>query len=60
MKTKSILIGLILMISTSTFAQIGRTYSDGHGGRIFFPFGDISLLKETLFKQKNTATLKKH
>jgi len=42
MKTKSILIGLFLIISTSTFAQIGRTYSDGHGGRIFFPFGDIS------------------
>jgi outer membrane protein OmpA-like peptidoglycan-associated protein len=46
MKTKSILIGLILMISTSTFAQIGRTYSDGHGGRIFFPFGDISFADE--------------
>ncbi|HUX96145.1 MAG TPA: OmpA family protein [Bacteroidales bacterium] len=46
MKTKSVLIGLILIISTSTSAQIGRTYSDGHGGRIFFPFGDISFADE--------------
>jgi outer membrane protein OmpA-like peptidoglycan-associated protein len=54
MKTKSILIGLILIISTSTFAQIGRTYSDGHGGRIFFPFGGISFADELVsFKKGN-------
>lgn len=52
MKTKSILIGLILIISTSTFAQIGRTYSDGHGGRIFFPFGDISFADKLVSYKK--------
>ena len=54
MNTKIVLIGLILIISTSTFAQIGRTYSDGHGGRIFFPFGDISFADEVVsFKKGN-------
>jgi len=54
MNTKTVLIGLILIISTSTFAQIGRTYSDGHGGRIFFPFGDISFADELVsFKKGN-------
>ena len=59
MKTKSVLIGLILIISTSTFAQIGRTYSDGHGGRIFFPFGDISFADEVVsFKVGSPAPIK--
>lgn len=41
-KTTVILVVIALMISSSLNAQIGRTYPDGHDGRIFFPYGDIS------------------
>ena len=54
MKIKSILIGSVLIISTFTFTQIGRTYSDGYGGRIFFLSGDISFADEFVsFKKGN-------
>jgi len=39
---------IALMISTNLFAQIGRTYPDGHGGRMFFPFGDISFADKAI------------
>jgi outer membrane protein OmpA-like peptidoglycan-associated protein len=43
MKKVTITLAVVaIMISTNLFAQIGRTYPDGHGGRVFFPFGDIS------------------
>ncbi|QCK16545.1 OmpA family protein [Mangrovivirga cuniculi] len=38
----------LLLISFSLSAQIGRTYPDGHGGRVFFPFGDISFADEVV------------
>ena len=43
---------IALMISTNLFAQIGRTYPDGHGGRIFFPFGDISFTDKVISYNK--------
>jgi len=61
MKTKSVYFSLMLLISTSVFGQIGRTYSDGHGGRIFFPFGDISFADTVIsFTKGNPAQLEKY
>ena len=37
---------IMVMFSTNMYAQVGRTFSDGHGGRIFFPFGNISFADE--------------
>ncbi len=50
MKTKSnlIVVMLIALMNVNLSAQIGRTYPDGHGGRIFFPFGDISFADEII------------
>ena len=49
MKKLTVILAMVaLMISTNLFAQIGRTYPDGHGGRIFFPFGDISFADEVV------------
>ncbi len=39
---------IAMMISTNLYAQIGRTYPDGHGGRLFFPFGDISFADKVI------------
>ncbi|MCX6243866.1 MAG: OmpA family protein [Bacteroidetes bacterium] len=48
----------ISLFSINIFAQIGRTYDDGHGGRIFFPFGDISFADEVIsFKVGNPAPI---
>lgn len=47
-KATLILTVIALMISTNLIAQIGRTYSDGHGGRVFFPFGDISFADKVI------------
>lgn len=51
MKKVTLIFAVIaLMISINLFAQtqIGRTYPDGHGGRIFFPFGDISFADKVI------------
>lgn len=48
MKRVTITIVIMVMFSTAIFAQIGRTYADGHGGRLFFPFGDISFADEVV------------
>ncbi|MCK5170714.1 MAG: OmpA family protein [Bacteroidales bacterium] len=48
MKKISVLLIIILVGTSTIFSQIGRTYSDGHGGRIFFPFGDISFADEVI------------
>lgn len=50
---------IVVMFSTNIFARIGRTYSDGHGGRIFFPLGDISFADEVVsFSVGNPAPIK--
>ncbi|MDX1627276.1 MAG: hypothetical protein R3345_01180 [Fulvivirga sp.] len=46
---KTFLVSLLLILSSFPLsAQIGRTYPDGHGGRVFFPFGDISFADEVV------------
>ncbi|WP_110474148.1 hypothetical protein [Winogradskyella epiphytica] len=41
-----------------SFSQIGRTYPDGHGNRVFFPFSDISFADEVVsFKVGNPAPI---
>ncbi|MDD2637108.1 MAG: hypothetical protein PHW82_16585, partial [Bacteroidales bacterium] len=59
MKTlKLILIAITLTFALSSYSQIGRTYPDGHGGRVFFPFGDISFADEVIsFKVGNPAPI---
>ena len=48
---KSFLTIITLLLVSLSFSQIGRTYPDGHGNRIFFPYGDISFADEiTSFK----------
>ncbi|MFP4024907.1 MAG: OmpA family protein [Thiohalospira sp.] len=51
---KLILTVITLTIASLSYSQVGRTYPDGHGGRIFFPFGDISFADEVVsFKVGN-------
>lgn len=50
---------LALLITVFSYAQIGRTYPDGHGKRVFFPFGDISFADEIVsFKVGNPEPIK--
>lgn len=59
MKKVSQIIILLTLLSNYMFAQIGRTYFDGHGGRVFFPFGDISFADELVsFSPGNPAPVK--
>lgn len=59
MKKITLLLIVILVGTSNIFGQIGRTYSDGHGGRIFFPFGDISFADEVVsFKVGSPAPIK--
>ena len=47
---------IMIMLSVNIIAQVGRTFADGHGGRIFFPLGDISFADEViLFNVGNPA-----
>ncbi|MEO6901917.1 MAG: OmpA family protein [Bacteroidia bacterium] len=39
---------IFLLIATSIFAQQGKKYSDGHGGFIFLPLGDLSFADEVV------------
>ncbi|WP_084647781.1 OmpA family protein [Gelidibacter mesophilus] len=39
---------MMLLISALSYSQIGRTYPDGHGDRVFFPYGDISFADEVV------------
>lgn len=58
MRVKFLLTLIALTISSFLYSQVGRTYSDGHGGRIFFPFGDISFADEVVsFKVGNPAPI---
>ncbi|MGM0620314.1 MAG: OmpA family protein [Bacteroidota bacterium] len=58
MRGKLLLTLIALTISSFLYSQVGRTYSDGHGGRIFFPFGDISFADEVVsFKVGNPAPI---
>lgn len=51
---KYFLTTIALIIASLSYSQIGRTYPDGHGGRVFFPFGDISFADEVVsFKVGN-------
>lgn len=51
---KSFLTIVALIITSFSYAQIGRTYPDGHGKRVFFPYGDISFADEIVnFKVGN-------
>ncbi len=56
----SYLLFLCLFVSISIFAKniknsnIGRTYPDGHGKRIFFPFGDISFADKVIDFRKGS------
>lgn len=55
---KLVLTVIALTITSLLYSQVGRTYSDGHGGRIFFPFGDISFADEVVsFKVGNPAPI---
>jgi outer membrane protein OmpA-like peptidoglycan-associated protein len=59
MKRALHLLIIIVFFSSPIFSQIGRTYSDGHGGRVFFPFGDISFADEVVsYSIGNPAPLK--
>ncbi len=59
MKKITLLLIVILVGISNIFGQIGRTYSDGHGGRIFFPFGDISFADEVVeFTKGQPAPIK--
>ena len=59
MKRITNMIIILVMFSTNIFAQIGRTYADGHGGRIFFPFGDVSFADEVVsFSVGNPGPIK--
>lgn len=41
-----------------SYSQIGRTYPDGHGKRVFFPYGDISFADEVVsFKIGNPGPI---
>jgi len=59
MKNLKLLLTVIALTITSfVYSQIRRTYPDGHGGRIFFPFGDISFADEVVsFKVVNPAPI---
>lgn len=48
LRTIPIALTILLTITPLLHAQVGRTYSDGHDGRIFFPFGDISFADEVV------------
>lgn len=37
---------IAVLITSFSYSQIGRTYPDGHGKRVFFPYGDISFADE--------------
>lgn len=55
---KYIITTLMLMISALCYSQIGRTYPDGHGNRVFFPYGDISFADEVVsFKVGNPSPI---
>lgn len=59
MNLKFILTIIALVITSPAFAQIGRTYPDGHGDRVFFPYGDISFADEIVnFKVGNPDPIK--
>lgn len=55
---KLVLTVIALTITSLLYSQVGRTYSDGHDGRIFFPFGDISFADEVVsFKVGNPSPI---
>lgn len=59
MKRATSMFIVLIMFSVNVLAQSGRTYADGHGGRIFFPFGDISFADEVVsFTVGNPAPIK--
>lgn len=59
MKMKYILTILVFVITSFSYSQIGRTYPDGHGNRVFFPYGDISFADEVVsFKVGNPEPIK--
>ena len=47
---------MALIISVNVFAQIGRTYSDNHGGRIFLPYGNISFADQVVYYNSGKPT----
>lgn len=56
---KLILATIALLIASLSYSQIGRTYPDGHGKRVFFPFGDISFADEVVsFKVGSPGPIK--
>ncbi len=46
---RSIISFVIILISSNTRAQeSGKSYNDGHGGKVYFPLGDISFADEVV------------
>ena len=56
---KSFITIIAVLITSFSYSQIGRTYPDGHGDRVFFPYGDISFADEIVnFKVGNPEPIK--
>ncbi len=49
MKMRFFLIVLFVFMASAVWPQIGKLYPDGHGGCVFFPYGDISFADQVIY-----------